>query len=134
MLEARPGPSERRPDAPAPARTRRSRPEEGGPSDDDDLLCASCEHRITSASLRVERGGGHEHTFVNPGGFVHRVRCFAAASGIAPIGPAEHTFSWFPGYTWQVLECSRCRVHIGWIFRCAGDTFYGFVADRLVER
>lgn len=98
------------------------------------LVCTVCEQRITDESHRTEKGGGHEHTFVNPGGFVHRVRCFAAASGVAAIGAAESAFSWFPGYTWQVLDCSRCRVHIGWVFRCAGDGFYGLVADRLKER
>ena len=98
------------------------------------LVCSVCEQRITDDAHRAERAGAHEHTFVNPAGWVHRVRCFAAASGIATIGAAETAFAWFPGYTWQVLECSRCRVHIGWVFRCAGDTFYGFVAERLVER
>jgi hypothetical protein len=98
------------------------------------LVCSVCAAGITDDELRTERGGAHQHTFVNPGGFVHRVRCFAAARGVREVGAPEHAFSWFPGYSWQVLDCARCAVHIGWIYRCAGDVFYGLVADRLVER
>ena len=25
-------------------------------------------------------------------------------------------FSWFPGYSWQVIVCSTCYNHIGWEF------------------
>jgi len=99
-----------------------------------ELVCSVCGQRITDEEHGTERAGAHEHQFVNPGGFLHRVRCFAAASGVAEIGSPETAFSWFPGYSWQVLECSACRVHIGWRFRGAGDTFYGLVAERLVER
>lgn len=98
------------------------------------LVCSVCAQRITDEALRTERSGAHEHTFVNPGGFVHRVRCFAAASGVAERGEPSRAFSWFPGYTWQILHCSRCDVHIGWLYRAPGDVFYGLVAERLVER
>jgi hypothetical protein len=27
---------------------------------------------------------------------------------------AEH--SWFPGYSWQILICAKCKAHIGWRF------------------
>ena len=98
------------------------------------LVCSVCEAPITDEAHRAERAGAHEHTFVNPHGIVHRVRCFAAASGLAHVGAPETAFTWFPGYSWQISDCARCRVHIGWIYRCADDTFFGLVADRLVER
>jgi hypothetical protein len=98
------------------------------------LVCSVCAQRITDEAQRIDRGGAHEHTFVNPGGFAHRVRCFGAAGGIAGRGVPERAFAWFPGYSWQILHCSRCDVHIGWLFRGPGDAFYGFVAERLVER
>lgn len=98
------------------------------------LVCSVCAAPVTDDAQRTERGGAHEHTFANPHGFVHRVRCFAAAGGLAPVGGQETAFSWFPGYTWQIVDCARCRVHIGWIFRAGADVFFGLVAERLVER
>jgi hypothetical protein len=94
-------------------------------------VCAACELRITSADVRVERGGAHEHTFVNPGGYVHHIGCFATAPGCVHAGAPETAFSWFPGWTWQIAECGRCRIHLGWIFRSGGDQFHGLLVERL---
>ena len=95
--------------------------------DDDALRCAVCEHRITSASYRVERSGAHEHTFVNPGGFVHTIGCFIAAPGCIHIGDPHSAFTWFPGFAWQIALCARCRTHLGWVFRCTPDQFHGLI-------
>jgi hypothetical protein len=113
--------------------TRPSQDAELGAADPRALVCTVCRARITDEAHRIERAGAHAHTFANPHGFVHHVRCFAAASGLAEVGAAESAFSWFPGYTWQIADCAACRVHIGWVFRCAGDVFYGLVAERLRE-
>ena len=56
-----------------------------------------------------------------------------AKEAAGELGVPEAAFSWFPGYSWQILDCARCRVLIGWRFRCADDSFYGLIADRLVE-
>ena len=45
----------------------------------------------------------------------------------------DPTFSWFPGWTWQIAECAACREHMGWIYRCAGEQFHGLVLARLVD-
>ncbi len=102
-----------------------------GSGDDDALRCAACGHRITDRAYRVERGGAHEHTFVNPGGFVHHIACYAAAPGCVQIGKTETAFSWFPGWSWQIVECGYCRRHLGWIFRCEHDQFHGLVVSAL---
>ena len=99
--------------------------------DDGELRCAVCEHRITAAAHRVERGGAHEHTFVNPGGFVHRIGCYVAAPGCIHVGDTQSAFSWFPGWTWQLALCARCRAHLGWIFRCAGEQFHGLIVTAI---
>lgn len=75
--------------------------------------------------------GSHEHTFVNPGGFVHHIGCFAAAPGCAYLGSTESAFSWFPGWTWQIAACARCRAHVGWIYRNAGAQFHGLILAAL---
>ncbi|MCA9679954.1 MAG: hypothetical protein H6709_03745 [Kofleriaceae bacterium] len=124
-----PRPQARRHDAGDPDED--SSEDDGG---DHDLCCSVCGRRITGAQHAIEHGGAHAHTFANPGGFVHHVRCFGYAGGVAEQGDPETYFSWFPGYAWQVLACGGCGVHIGWSFRCADDVFYGLIAERLVER
>ncbi|MBX3162279.1 MAG: hypothetical protein KF773_40315 [Deltaproteobacteria bacterium] len=99
--------------------------------DDDAIRCAVCDHAITDRAYRTEMGGAHEHTFVNPSGFVHRVACFIAAPGCVHLGDTESAFSYFPGYTWQIAACGRCRAHLGWIYRCAGEQFHGLLVDAL---
>lgn len=100
-------------------------------TDERALRCAACGHRITDVAYRLEVGGAHEHTFVNPAGFAHHLGCFVAAPGCAYRGPTETAFSWFPGYTWQIAVCAQCRAHVGWIFRCAGEQFHGLILAAL---
>jgi hypothetical protein len=99
--------------------------------DEHALLCAACGHIISSDDHRVEMSGSHEHTFVNPGGFVYRIGCFNAAPGCVHIGSTESAFSWFPGWTWQVAVCAHCRAHLGWIYRNAGEQFHGLILAAL---
>lgn len=101
------------------------------PPDDDAVVCVACGHRITDRAYRVERGGAHEHTFVNPGGFVHHIACYVAAPGAIQVGDPQAAFSWFPGHTWQIVLCGRCRAHLGWIFRCGGEQFHGLVVTQI---
>ena len=75
--------------------------------------------------------GKHEHTFVNPGGVVHHIGCFAAAPGCIYTGPTTSAFSWFPGWTWQVAACARCHAHLGWIYRNSGEQFHGLILAAL---
>ncbi len=111
-------------------RDRRSAP---APVDTDAhaLVCAVCDHRITQDSYRIEVAGAHEHTFVNPHGIVHHLGCFALAPGCVHLGATETAFSWFPGWTWQIAVCARCRAHLGWIYRNAGEQFHGLVTAAL---
>jgi hypothetical protein len=98
-----------------------------------DLLCATCRARISHDDHRIAVHGSHEHTFVNPGGFVHRLGCFAVATNLSQLGVPETAFAWFPGFSWQVVVCRACRTHLGWIFRCGGDQFTGLLLDQLVS-
>jgi hypothetical protein len=95
------------------------------------LVCAACGLPITDEKQRIEMAGAHEHTFVNPAGFAHHIGCFAAASGCLNLGPIESAFSWFPGWSWQVTACGRCRAHLGWIYRNADERFYGLITAAL---
>lgn len=97
-----------------------------------ELVCAACRRRITDDDHRIAVAGAHEYTFVNPGGFVHRLGCFGVATGLSFFGATETAFSWFPGFSWQLAHCATCATHLGWIYRCAGDSFHGLLLARLV--
>ena len=101
------------------------------PRDDEPLRCAACGHRITERGYRTERSGAHEHTFVNPAGYAFRIGCFVAAPGCVHVGAPSEAFSWFPGWRWQIAVCGRCRAHLGWIFRIAGEQFHGLIVAAL---
>lgn len=94
---------------------------------DDALRCAVCDHRITDRAYRCEQAGAHAHTFVNPAGIQFEIGCFVAAPGCGYAGAPSEEFSWFPGWSWQIALCTRCRSHVGWLFRCGGDQFHGLI-------
>lgn len=95
------------------------------------LRCAVCGHEIARRRDAIEMSGAHEHTFVNPSGVVFDVLCFREAAGCVEVGDEEATFTWFPGWTWQVAICGRCRSHLGWKFRLAPDAFWGLIRTKL---
>ena len=98
------------------------------------LLCARCEFVITTSDARMAINDQHEHSCVNPHGFVFRIGCFARAPGCVGIGRAESYWSWFPGYSWQLVLCRACHAHLGWHFRAGGTGgtgFHGLILDRL---
>ncbi len=94
------------------------------------LCCARCGHPITRERHRIAVAGRHEHTRVNPFGFVFHFGCFAQAEGCAVEGPPIAEESWFPGLRWQVAHCASCHTHLGWAFRGEGD-FFGLLLDML---
>ena len=61
---------------------------------------------------------------MNPGGFVHHLGCFGYAEGTSYLGTPESAFSWFPGYSWQIADCSACRAHPA--VRAKDDQAHGF--------
>jgi len=107
-------------------------PEHGG-GKDRIFACARCLTAVTTSGDRLAISANHEHTFANAHGIVFRIGCFAEASCVA-AGESSTYWTWFPGYSWQVEHCRRCREHLGWLFRKAEHRFHGLVLDRLVER
>jgi hypothetical protein len=95
------------------------------------LRCAACGHEIATRRDAIEMSGAHEHTFVNPSGVVFHVACFRDAAGCVEVGDEEATFTWFPGWTWQIAICGQCRAHLGWKFRLAPDAFWGLIRTKL---
>lgn len=98
------------------------------------LLCRHCRHPITDGTQAVVPGGAHRHTFFNPQGLVFEIGCFRQAPGCTVHGEPTDHFSWFAGHHWQLALCDRCRQHLGWCFRRAGEAgFFGLILNQLSE-
>lgn len=96
------------------------------------LVCARCGHRVTDEAARTERSGLHEHSQVNPHGYIWCFGCFSRAPGCAPRGAPTTEFTWFSGYAWQLAHCRGCDLHLGWMFAGEGDRFWGLITERIV--
>lgn len=96
------------------------------------VLCAGCQHPVTSPGQAIDMGGAHEHTFRNPAAYSFHVLCYAEAPGAIVVGDPTPEASWFGGYAWSFALCGRCQQHLGW--RYVGPrTFFGLIATRLLR-
>lgn len=97
------------------------------------LLCAACTLPLTTDGERIELDGAHEHTRINPHGYVFHFGCFRAAPGCATLGVPTTEDTWFRGYAWRFAHCRGCGMHLGWRFDGEAGGFFGLVLDRLIE-
>lgn len=104
------------------------------------MLCLACEQLITDLGQRIQVQDAHEHRFMNPGGFLFHIGCFAQAVGCRVIGPDSWEYPWFPGFAWRCAHCGGCGRQLGWSFRdpdaapAVQAAFFGLVLDRLQVR
>jgi hypothetical protein len=98
------------------------------------LVCVRCQRTITTAGDRIEVDGLHEHTQINPHGFIWTFACFAQAPGCVAVGTPSREFAWFAGHSWQIEDCGGCRLHLGWLFAAPERRFHGLIVDRVVEQ
>ncbi|XP_063537664.1 protein cereblon-like [Cydia strobilella] len=80
------------------------------------LCCGNCGAELSRRShmFAMSSDGVHAN-YTNYGGFMHDVVTVRAAHGTL-LGPPSAEYSWFPGYTWCVAQCSACGTHMGWRF------------------
>ena len=97
------------------------------------ILCRNCRFPVTRSSDRIEVAAAHRHTFANPNGYLFEIGCFREAEGCATSGRRTDEFTWFKGYSWQIVICRNCRAHLGWLFQSSVDRFYGLILDHLIE-
>lgn len=98
------------------------------------ILCHFCHAAITTRHEELVMGGGHQHRFINPGGYQFNIGCFKLAPGCDISGPATDEFSWFKGYVWQTARCSDCGEHLGWLYQNGeANQFFGLIIDKLVR-
>ena len=101
----------------------------GGP-----IVCAKCEQAITTSHAKISVNSQHEHVCINPLGIAYHIGCFEWAPGCLARGEVSDHWTWFPGYTWQVVLCGACLLHLGWLFQGSEGSFYGLILTRLSER
>lgn len=97
------------------------------------IVCTRCDHPISSADARISRFGLHEHSQINPSGYIWNFGCFLLAPGCIARGNPSTEFAWFPGFAWQIAECRGCHLHLGWLFSSVDHAFYGLILDRIAE-
>ncbi len=98
------------------------------------VVCRQCAQRLSRPSERIVVSGTHNHTFANPNGVVFEIGCYQMVTGCSFIGPPSYEFPWFAGYSWQIIICSSCQSHLGWVFRGQGGAqFFGLILDRISE-
>ena len=95
------------------------------------LRCLKCGWEITTEKQRISVQDSHEHTFVNPGGYVYRIGCFREAPGCVLSGEGSSEHTWFKGYAWSYAACSSCLTHLGWSYGFDPDKFFGLILERL---
>jgi hypothetical protein len=93
--------------------------------------CGRCKHAITEEGWQITILGRHNHRFMNPVGVVYNVGCFEEAPGVVTAGSPEARWTWFPGFEWQVVRCSECQLHLGWLYTRESSAFFGLIIDRL---
>jgi hypothetical protein len=121
--EARPHGIEQPEDRPEPAEETKT---------DSAIRCVACGFVVTTERHRIAVQGSHEHRFMNPGGFLYHIGCFAEAVGCVTVGPASPEYPWFPGFLWRLALCGGCGVQLGWDFRDQKNAaFFGLILDRL---
>ena len=98
---------------------------------EESVLCGECGHEVTSREHETSMDGGFEHSFANPSGIVFQIGCYEEAPGVGAAGEETAEFTWFDGYTWQVVLCRSCMSHLGWKYWSSDHTFYGLILTRL---
>ncbi|KAF4527052.1 hypothetical protein B566_EDAN001602 [Ephemera danica] len=100
------------------------------------LCCQVCGSQLASTEdtfcMSVE---GPQGTYVNPSGFVHETMTVKKAKNVVMIGGASGDYSWFPGYSWTIAQCSSCNTHVGWLFtstKLSPPMFFGLSRSAII--
>ena len=107
-----------------------TRPFEPGDDLSKRIVCAACGHAITHADARIERGGQHIHTRLNPTQVTFVFGCFSEAPGATATGDSTTEYSWFHAYAWRLAWCGGCSAHLGWRFEGEAP-FWALIFEKL---
>ena len=95
-------------------------------------VCRQCGNRIVPSDFQIAIQGLYRHVFANPSGIIFEILCFSQAGGYSFSGVPSNDFAWFAGYSWRIVVCIRCLIHLGWFFsNQLGGHFFGLITGRL---
>jgi hypothetical protein len=96
------------------------------------LVCAACDHPVTTVSEKINVRGRHDHAFRYYDTIV-RLGCFRNAEGCLGVQGISNGYSWFRGYSWQIQVCRTCYNQLGWKYMSEDNSFYGLIFKTLRE-
>ncbi|RDD42130.1 Protein cereblon-like protein [Trichoplax sp. H2] len=120
------------------------------------ILCRHCGFELTNSSAvinvatdKADRTINHTklgntsinvQKFLNPNGQPFNVFTVKDANVKQVTEPIDQ-FSWFPGYSWTVVSCPKCGIHLGWLFKNISPKlrqntitqFVGLIYDQVVS-
>ncbi|XP_014788483.1 protein cereblon isoform X1 [Octopus bimaculoides] len=121
------------------------------------LICRQCGHEVaciddlvhipSSLALRQRNDTIQSkdktivQLFQNPEGKYFEVITFSKAEVLKADKPHKED-TWFPGFSWSIVICPTCGVHMGWFFESfdsdyhTGEkkSFYGLILSHLVHQ
>ncbi|KAL1501237.1 hypothetical protein ABEB36_006600 [Hypothenemus hampei] len=81
------------------------------------ICCENCNVDISDPShMFAMSKEGMRSNFVNPRGHVYETVTVKEAKNYRTYGHPSRQFSWFPGYSWTIMQCVSCNNHLGWRF------------------
>jgi len=83
------------------------------------FCCTRCKSKIANcSSLFAMSKHGVQTNYINPAGCIHETNTVynLIKGSTYPTGAPSEEFSWFPAYSWQIILCRRCDMHLGWKF------------------
>jgi len=100
-------------------------------------LCKDCHTPIAQHRHLISVDGASPYrVFQNPAGILFTILTLSHCQSVCDASEEIWEHTWFPGYPWVILNCSMCRLHLGWRFPNPEKTpaeFFGLVRDHLVE-
>ncbi|KAJ8034100.1 hypothetical protein HOLleu_24529 [Holothuria leucospilota] len=132
------------------------------------LLCRNCGHEVAKASDLISVPSHHAiyqrnetimgvedvliQYFRNPAG-MHFELITTSSAVVDTSSKAYPADTWFDNFTWKMVKCRRCYVHLGWCYepgenlkakcRDCEDTnraiterlrFYGLILDKIIHQ
>lgn len=102
-------------------------------------VCTRCDANITLNQFIICLAQeGSFQTYVNPSGVLHDIVTLSQVTpnSVSLVGVPSEEYSWFPGYSWTIANCSNCSHHLGWLFTSVKDhlkpnRFWGIRRDAI---
>ncbi|XP_035911574.1 protein cereblon homolog [Anopheles stephensi] len=106
------------------------------------FICKRCESEIANYDdMFAMSKQGVQTSYCNPAGHVHDTLTVhkTKENSTLPVDRPSTNFSWFPGYSWQIIVCANCRQHLGWKFvaekkNVLPKSFYGLTGANITVK